>query len=380
MERAAELFADRGIAATSVDEVLAAAGAGKGQFYHYFRGRDELAAAAVGYRCAQVVAGLTEALGSVSSLAGLEQALAALIAGFEQMGLPGCPIGTLAAEVAGRIEDARLQAAAGFDAWERLLADALERMRQHGELRAGTEPAALATGLLASIEGGMVLSQARKDIASLRIAVEAGLGQVRAVRAENLSTSCDQAIFVDQATDATLFPDAVLVEAGRFGQRFQRRCAARGAVRPVLVVVGLVLAQDPPQMGRVPDEGTVQELAAASPDPAFDYRVHAGRPHVAQYGPDPGVGEDRAERGGEVRTPIADHELDLVRLPAEAHQQVAGLLGGPFPRRVQGDAEDADAPGRVLDHGQDVGLAAAGQVDVEEVTCQDRLGLRTQEL
>src|SRR6266516_1740816 len=180
VERAADLFAGRGIAATSVDEVLAAAGAGKGQFYHYFRSRDELAAAAVGYRCAQVVDGLTEALGDVSSLAGLEQALAGFIDGFEQAGMPGCPIGTLATEVAGRNEDARLQAAAGFDAWERLLADALERMRQRGELRADAEPAELATGLLASIEGGMVLSQTRKDVGSLRIAVEAGLGQVRA--------------------------------------------------------------------------------------------------------------------------------------------------------------------------------------------------------
>ena len=180
MERAADLFAERGIAATSVDEVLAAAGAGKGQFYHYFRGRDELAAAAVGYRCARVVAGLTRALGEVSSLAGLEQALAGFIDGFEQGGMPGCPIGTLAAEVAGRNEDARLQAAAGFDAWERLLADTLERMRQGGELRADAPPAVLATGLLASIEGGMVLSQTRRDIASLRIAVEAGLGPVRA--------------------------------------------------------------------------------------------------------------------------------------------------------------------------------------------------------
>jgi TetR/AcrR family transcriptional regulator, transcriptional repressor for nem operon len=180
VERAAELFAERGIAATTVDEVLAAAGVGKGQFYHYFRGRDELAAAAVGYRCAQVVAGLTEALGSVSSLAGLEQALAGFVAGFEQTGMPGCPIGTLAAEVAGRNEAARLEAAAGFDAWERLLADALERMRQRGELRADASPALLATGLLASIEGGMVLSQARKDMASLRAAVEAGLGQLRA--------------------------------------------------------------------------------------------------------------------------------------------------------------------------------------------------------
>jgi len=179
VERAADLFAERGIAGTSVDEVLAAAKAGKGQFYHYFRNRDELAAAAVGYRCAQVVDGLTDALGDVSSLAGLEQALAGFIAGFEQAGLPGCPIGTLAAEVAGRNEAARLQAAAGFDAWERLLADALERMRQRGELRADAAPAVLATGLLASIEGGMVLSQARKDVASLRIAVDTGLARVR---------------------------------------------------------------------------------------------------------------------------------------------------------------------------------------------------------
>ena len=179
VERAADLFAERGIAGTSVDEVLAAAKAGKGQFYHYFRSRDELAAAAVGYRCAQVVDGLTEALGDVSSLAGLEQALAGFIAGFEQTGLPGCPIGTLATEVAGRNEAARLQAAAGFDAWERLLADALERMRQRGELRADAAPAVLATGLLASIEGGMVLSQARKDAASLRIAADTGLAQVR---------------------------------------------------------------------------------------------------------------------------------------------------------------------------------------------------------
>ncbi|HEX4287880.1 MAG TPA: TetR/AcrR family transcriptional regulator [Trebonia sp.] len=179
VERAAELFAEQGIAATTVDEVLAAAGAGKGQFYHYFSGRDELAAAAVGYRCAQVVGGLAEALGGVSSLAKLEEALAGFVAGFEQAQMPGCPIGTLATEVAGRNEEARLQAAAGFDAWERLLADALERMRQHGELGADAEPATLATGLLASIEGGMVLSQARKDATSLRIAVEAGLGGVR---------------------------------------------------------------------------------------------------------------------------------------------------------------------------------------------------------
>ena len=174
--------------------------------------------------------------------------------------------------------------------------------------------------------------------------------------------------------------DAVLLKIDRFGQRFQRRGAVQGAVRPVLIVVGLVLAQDPPQMGLVPDEGAVQELASASPDPAFGDRVHAGRPDVAQHGPDASVGEDRVERGGEVRAAVADHELDPVRLFAEVHEQVAGLLGGPFPGGMQGDAEDADAPGRVLDHGQDIGLGAVEQVDREEVARQDRLGLGAQEL
>jgi hypothetical protein len=101
----------------------------------------------------------------------------------------------------------------------------------------------------------------------------------------------------------------------------------QGAVRPVLVVVGLVVAQDPPQMVLVPDQGAVQELAAASPDPAFGDRVHAGRPHVAQHGPDAGVGEDGVECGGEVGAVVADHERDSVRLLAEVHEQVAGLAG-----------------------------------------------------
>ena len=102
-------------------------------------------------------------------------------------------------------------------------------------------------------------------------------------------------------------------------------------MRPVLVVVGLVLAQGPPQMVPVPDEGAVQEFAPASPDPAFGYRIHAWCPDVAEHGPDPGIGEDRVERGGEVRAAVADHEPDSVRLLTEVHDQVAGLLSGPFP-------------------------------------------------
>ena len=107
--------------------------------------------------------------------------------------------------------------------------------------------------------------------------------------------------------------------------------------------------------------GVTQELAGASLGPAFGDRVHPGRPHVTEHGPDPGADEDGVERGGEVRTAIADHALELMCLAAEAHDQVACLLGGPFPGRVQGDAEDSDAPGRVLNHDKDIGLVPSSR-------------------
>ncbi|MGO8883906.1 MAG: hypothetical protein ACLQI7_09425 [Streptosporangiaceae bacterium] len=65
---------------------------------------------------------------------------------------------------------------------------------------------------------------------------------------------------------------------------------------------------------------------------------------------------------------------------AEVHDQVACLLGGPRPGAMLGDAEHADAPGGVLDYGQDMGLGAVEHVGGEEVAGQDRLGLGAQEL
>ena len=62
-------------------------------------------------------------------------------------------------------------------------------------------------------------------------------------------------------------------------------------MRPVLIVVDLVRAQDPLQMGLVPDEGPVEELAPAPADPAFDDRVKPGqvlfvsaRPYLRKIG------------------------------------------------------------------------------------------------
>jgi TetR/AcrR family transcriptional regulator, transcriptional repressor for nem operon len=182
--RVADVVAEQGVRAVSLEQVLAAAGASKSQLYHYFGGRDQLMEAAVAYRCKRVVAELTGAFATVATMAGLERMVDGFVAQYAQS-LSGCPIGSLASDVADHEEGARGQVVDAFAAWEGLLAAAFERMRASGELRADASPTDLATAVLASLEGGMLLSQTRRDIASLRIAVAASLVFVRTFAALN---------------------------------------------------------------------------------------------------------------------------------------------------------------------------------------------------
>ncbi len=177
VESAAELVAERGVHATSLDDVRAATGASKSQLYHYFADRDELVELAVGLRCQQALAGIAQLLGGVTTFAQLQKALRQMLKGYEEHPT-GCPIGTLASEVVEQNEAARLHTVAAFAAWEGLIAQALNRMRDRGELRADAQPDVLATSMLASLEGGLLLSQIRRDAKSLRVALEAALSYV----------------------------------------------------------------------------------------------------------------------------------------------------------------------------------------------------------
>jgi AcrR family transcriptional regulator len=178
VERAAELVAAHGVEQTSLDDVLAAASASKSQLYHYFADRDALVEAAVERRLEQLCHELARAFATVQSLAELEQRLEGFIVVYQQT-LAGCPIGTLANEVAERHDGARRQVENAFGVWEALFTGVFERMRERGELRPDADPTALATTLLAALQGGQLLSQIRRDATSLRVAVAGALGYVR---------------------------------------------------------------------------------------------------------------------------------------------------------------------------------------------------------
>jgi TetR/AcrR family transcriptional repressor of nem operon len=60
------------------------------------------------------------------------------------------------------------------------LAGALERMRANGTLRQEADTQALATGIMAALQGGYVLAQAARDPGPMEIALELAMDSVRA--------------------------------------------------------------------------------------------------------------------------------------------------------------------------------------------------------
>lgn len=180
VETAAALMYERGVAGTSTEDIREAAGVSNSQLYHYFAGKDDLTHAVIAYQVEQVLAVQQSLLSGLESFAAL-QAWRDVLVGFpaRRHGRGGCPIGSLASEVADLDEDARIVLVAGFARWESAIRDGLVAMRERGELRGDAEPDRLALVTLAALQGGLLLTQIRRDVAPFHIALDAAIAYIR---------------------------------------------------------------------------------------------------------------------------------------------------------------------------------------------------------
>ena len=180
---AAELVAERGVAGTSLDDVRGRAHVSKSQLYHYFADRDDLMRAVARAASDEVVGGQTDLFAQADTLDGLHAWTDALVS-LQQVrkATGGCPIGSLAGQLAERDEGARLELVDGMDRWEAGIRVGLEKMAARGELRPDADPAALAQRTLAAVQGGLLLTQIRRDPAQLRAALDGALEAIVAAR------------------------------------------------------------------------------------------------------------------------------------------------------------------------------------------------------
>jgi len=180
---AAELMYVRGVNAVTLDDVRAATGTSKSQLYKHFPGgKPELVRAVVALRGEQVLEREGQRLARLKSMSGLRRWRDALIQGAAlQDGAYGCALGNLVIEVADQDDQARTSLSQHFASWEGLLANGFQRMIDDGILPADTDSGALATGLMAALQGGYLLAQAEHDVAPMATALDMALAHIESL-------------------------------------------------------------------------------------------------------------------------------------------------------------------------------------------------------
>lgn len=172
------VFAD-GVAATSIEDVKEAAGVSSSQLYHYFADKQALIRAVIAHQSDAVIAAQEPLLAKLDSLDALRAWRDQAVAIQRQLHCKGgCPIGALAGELAESDPEARADLAAGFARWEDAIGEGIRAMHERGELPAEIDPDRLALALLAAHQGGLVLTQVRREPAPLEAALDAMIEHV----------------------------------------------------------------------------------------------------------------------------------------------------------------------------------------------------------
>lgn len=180
---ATAVVAEKGVIGASLDEVGTRAAASRSQLYHYFDDKTDLLRAVAEATNQIVLGGQRVLFADLGSWAGLECWADALVDFQEQRGgRGGCPIANLVGQLGERDDDTRRVLASGYDRWEGHIRAGLAAMVTAGELRPDTDVDWLAASTLASLQGGLILTQAHRDPRALRRALDGALALIGTYR------------------------------------------------------------------------------------------------------------------------------------------------------------------------------------------------------
>jgi AcrR family transcriptional regulator len=167
-----------GVERTSLDEVMAASGVSKSQLYHYFADKDALVLEVIAKQTERVLDAQQPHLEALDSLPALRAWRGAIVRLNKATGGRGCPLGSLASELASDSEPARKRLADGFSIWRDRIENGLARMQERGELGASADPHDLALALLTAVEGGLLLAKTTQSSRPLEIALDMAIDHV----------------------------------------------------------------------------------------------------------------------------------------------------------------------------------------------------------
>lgn len=172
VEAAAELIYAKGAERVSLDEVMEATGASRSQLYHYFANKEALVREVIEIQTASILEANSGHLERLDSFEALRVWRDAMIAANRVGGVRGCPLGSLANELAAHSEETRRQLDRSFAAWGIIIENGLCRMMQRGQIKPSANPKAMSLAILAAIQGGILLSKTARNSQPLELALD----------------------------------------------------------------------------------------------------------------------------------------------------------------------------------------------------------------
>jgi TetR/AcrR family transcriptional regulator, transcriptional repressor for nem operon len=175
VEAASRLIDGRGLVGTTLEDVRAEAKVSSSQIYHYFADKQSLILAVIEYQESALVNGyaMFSNFESVAAVRAWGDFLVDQQRHAQAYG--GCPIATLGSELAAADGEGFNRVAATFRRCEDRILDGYRTMQSNGDLAADADPGALATVTLATVIGGLVLTQVNRDTRPLAVAIDAVL-------------------------------------------------------------------------------------------------------------------------------------------------------------------------------------------------------------
>ncbi|THB00127.1 TetR/AcrR family transcriptional regulator [Streptomyces sp. LRa12] len=181
VEAAAQLMYERGVTGTSTEDILKAARvASPSQLYHYFGDKRGLVQAVIEHQTEQVLGFQKPLLSRLDSIEALEAWRDAVVEAQHARDCQGgCPLGSLASELSDLDPQARARLVAGYEQWGNAIREGLRSMRERGELDGGADPDRLALALLTALQGGLLMTQTRRDTIALEAVLNTMIDHIR---------------------------------------------------------------------------------------------------------------------------------------------------------------------------------------------------------
>ncbi len=173
IQQAAALFNQRGYTGLSISDVMLGTGLQKGGIYRHFESKEQLALAAFDYAQQQSTDRLMAAAATETDAV---KQLLAVVAAFHALTLHppvpgGCPILNTIVDTDDGDPALRERVVAVVTAWEQLITRIVADGIAQGSLRANTDSQAVAALLIATLEGGILLSRAHGSQVYVQYAV-----------------------------------------------------------------------------------------------------------------------------------------------------------------------------------------------------------------